>query len=641
MAQYQSSLNRVPANRTRVALRQIFTKFLNDDDPTTFKAVTFGAATTPISLTGAFTTGISIAADGTTAIAVTSAFTGVTGFSFAGTASGDGILISGACADGVHISGTNTASGLHISGDQVVSALIDVDAAVTAAVQVKVDDGITATYGLDISRSGTTGICTTGIRIDTDGTTGIDITSGFTGVTGITIAGTASGDGILVSGACADGIHISGTNTASGLHISGDQVQSVLIDVDAAVTDAIYIGVDDGITATVGLNIDRTGTTGICTTGIRLDVDGTTGIDITSGFTGVTGITIAGTASGDGILVSGACADGIHISGTNTATGLHISGDQVLGILVDVDAAVTAALQIGVDDGITADYGIDIVRTGTTGICTTGIRIDTDGTTGIEISAGFTGTTMLRMSGTATDGIAVLGACGDGIHVSGTNTVTALHVSGTQVIGLQFEGTYSDSAITIGTSGTPISLAAQPDHAIDIYTTSPSTDAGNSVRPIHMTSTMAGIGGVGGRAEFEMTSNVALGGWANALKGYFNMGASCTVSGLGSAVVAELLLPGASLGGVGSYGVLEMELVTQASGLTGGAPVAFQWMQVSGDGTATADFEDNGYIAIIKGLTEGTGNIFSAGADVVAAATLRILVGTTPYYILLGAGEST
>jgi len=189
------------------------------------------------------------------------------------------------------------------------------------------------------------------------------------------------------------------------------------------------------------------------------------------------------------------------------------------------------------------------------------------------------------------------------------------------------------------TEGTSVTLATA-GHVIDILSTSASTHASNSVRPIHMQHTMTGAGGVGGRAEFQTTISAALGGWANALKGYTIITTTTgSVSGLGSAVVSELLLPGSALS-TGTYAVNEMELVTQASG-NYTSPVSFMWCQVSGDDTATATFEDTGYLMSVTGLNEGTGNIFSAGADVAAAATLRILVGSTPYYILLGTGEST
>ncbi len=200
-------------------------------------------------------------------------------------------------------------------------------------------------------------------------------------------------------------------------------------------------------------------------------------------------------------------------------------------------------------------------------------------------------------------------------------------------VGTITTGTWNAGSVTI------TKTLATSDHAIDIVTTSGSTDGGNSVRPIHMVSTMTGTGGVGGRAEFQLTISAALGGWANALKAYTVItDATGSVSGLGSAMVSELLLPGNALS-TGSYAVNEMELVTQASG-SYTAPTSFIWMQVSGDGTATGTWEDTGYVMTLKGLSEGTGNIYSAGADVAAAATLRILVGSTPYYILLATGES-
>jgi len=189
--------------------------------------------------------------------------------------------------------------------------------------------------------------------------------------------------------------------------------------------------------------------------------------------------------------------------------------------------------------------------------------------------------------------------------------------------------------LSVGESGTPIPLAAAVEKAVEIYTTSPSIDTGESVQPIYMKSIMAGIGGVGGRACFHMATAVQLGGWANALKGYLELETGGKVTGLGSAVLAELKLPGESLGGIGSYAVSEMELVTQEHGLTGGAPVAFQWMQVSGNQAAIDDWEDNGYFMVIKGLTDNADNIYDKDAGATVKATLRALIGNDIMYFML------
>ena len=53
MGKFQSSLNRIASQRDRVALRQILTQFLTDDDPPKFKGATYGAGTSAILITGA------------------------------------------------------------------------------------------------------------------------------------------------------------------------------------------------------------------------------------------------------------------------------------------------------------------------------------------------------------------------------------------------------------------------------------------------------------------------------------------------------------------------------------------------------------------------------------------------------------
>jgi len=400
---------------------------------------------------------------------------------------------------------------------------------------------------------------------------------------------------------------------------------------------------------------------GAFTTGLEISADGTTGISITSGFSGVNMISLAGTGSTSGLLISGACAIPLNITGAFT-TGLTIAADGTTAISVTsafsgttgllfagtatngislTGACATAAISISGAEAI----GLSILTsTPTDGIniaaaCANGIAIGGACTTAAIGITGAEAIGVLIATSTPTIGVSITAACATALSISGSNTTSAIAI-GTAPLGISMTGSYTTAALQIGASGAMITLAAHDDHAIDVNTTCASTDGSNSVRPIHMISTMTGAGGVGGRAEFQTTISAALGGWANALKGYTDITTTTgSVSGLGSAVVSEMRLPGSALA-TGTYAVHEIELVTQASG-SYTSPVSFIWCQVSGDGTATATFEDTGYLMTVKGLTEGTGNIYSAGADVAAAATLRILVGDTPYYILLGAGEST
>ena len=117
MSKIQSYINYIADSRARRSLRSIFAKFLNDDDPTTFKAMTFSDTAYPIIISGDYTTGITLSGDGTTAISVTSGFTGTTGISLAGTAT-DGIALSGACSTAVNVSVAQTA------GDGFVTASV-------------------------------------------------------------------------------------------------------------------------------------------------------------------------------------------------------------------------------------------------------------------------------------------------------------------------------------------------------------------------------------------------------------------------------------------------------------------------------------------------------------------------------------
>ncbi len=173
-----------------------------------------------------------------------------------------------------------------------------------------------------------------------------------------------------------------------------------------------------------------------------------------------------------------------------------------------------------------------------------------------------------------------------------------------------------------------------------LYSTSTSTSGGTSIQPVYSYCEMTGAGGVGGRANFHTFISAKMAGWTNALKGYIDFDTDGCVTGLASAVLAEMRLPAGNLatlggGGLGTYGVLELELVCQSGGSTGGVAVAYQYMAVSGDETSCDDWDDNGYIWNIQGLEDATGNVFDTDTSPGTDATLRILIGSTPYYILL------
>ena len=115
---------------------------------------------------------------------------------------------------------------------------------------------------------------------------------------------------------------------------------------------------------------------------------------------------------------------------------------------------------------------------------------------------------------------------------------------------------------------------------------------------------------------------------------------NCWIQGLGYGVGTYITLPG-SAQTTGTFTCINAEIGATAGFTIAGNPMACYRFAMAGDATALINLNDNLDFFSVQGVTEGTGNMFSAGADVAAAATLRILVNTTAYYILLATGEST
>ncbi len=169
-------------------------------------------------------------------------------------------------------------------------------------------------------------------------------------------------------------------------------------------------------------------------------------------------------------------------------------------------------------------------------------------------------------------------------------------------------------------------------NALKLTATSASTSASTNVEPLVFSSTMTGAGGVGGRARFQLNANAALGGWANALKAITVLGTSGKVTGLGSALVAELTLSAGATDG--TYAPLEIEL-NLGEGAKTGTATALIYASVNGDGAGA--FDDYGYALYLAGLTAESGHVFQASAvtGVNSTHALRINIGGTPYFIPL------
>lgn len=190
----------------------------------------------------------------------------------------------------------------------------------------------------------------------------------------------------------------------------------------------------------------------------------------------------------------------------------------------------------------------------------------------------------------------------------------------------------------IGLSRTGGATAAAAD-IITITASSGSTEGATSVEPFNHDVTMTGAGGVGGRAKFTMTTNVALGSWSNALKAEVTYGASGRTSGLGSAMVAEMTLSAGTSSG--TYALYEGELNLGASASTGTLTSLYH---ASVNGAAAGTFDANGYFFNLQGLTAGATNVFNSGATITNVNEfthgLRIRMGAEDYYIPLVAAAA-
>jgi len=149
--------------------------------------------------------------------------------------------------------------------------------------------------------------------------------------------------------------------------------------------------------------------------------------------------------------------------------------------------------------------------------------------------------------------------------------------------------------------------------------------------PLVMTNTVSTAGKTGCRALFHVVTTAKLGGYANALKGYFEFGASGDITGLASGICAEVKMPNAAISG--TMGVLELELVDQAN--TGyGSGGSFIRAQVSGTMTA---FRSNGYLMDLVGLGTASSaeTLFHTTGTVSATHGLRCRIDGVDYDILL------
>jgi hypothetical protein len=206
-------------------------------------------------------------------------------------------------------------------------------------------------------------------------------------------------------------------------------------------------------------------------------------------------------------------------------------------------------------------------------------------------------------------------------HYLGSSSVAASITCGAS--GLTFN---------IGTSGSPLAYTAGTP-ALAYYFTNAGTSGSTSAEPFYLKSTLTGAGQVGGRARFHLYTNVALGGWSNALKAYVEYGASGRTTGLGSAFCAEMDLSAGTSSG--TYCLFEGEL-NVASGASLGTATSLFYLSINGASAAT--FDTGGFLFNIQGATSAAGKFLLTAGDEPTwnenTVYLKCKAGTTTFYLI-------
>jgi hypothetical protein len=167
--------------------------------------------------------------------------------------------------------------------------------------------------------------------------------------------------------------------------------------------------------------------------------------------------------------------------------------------------------------------------------------------------------------------------------------------------------------------------------------TTTNTATSGTYQPLVVSTTMSGAGADGGRAKFDMTTNVALGSFSNALKAEVTYGASGRTTGLGSAFVAEMTLSAGT--SAGTYAPLELELNLPTGASTG---TLTSFIHASMQGAAVATMDTNGRFINLVGVTAGAGKMWKTGTTLgTAAGALRCRIAGTDYWLPFYAAEPT
>lgn len=183
-----------------------------------------------------------------------------------------------------------------------------------------------------------------------------------------------------------------------------------------------------------------------------------------------------------------------------------------------------------------------------------------------------------------------------------------------------------------GTTSAPVTAGTQADKNFIgwwLKTTATSGTTRGEYLRLYLSS------GAGGEAlrVFTTVENAAPADTVNGAHISLNFGSSAgNVTGEGQAVRATLHLGNRTM--TGTIAAVKAEIWSDGAS-SDSSNAAFIRMSNGGNATGIAAFDTNGFLFNIDGLTAGTGKLLRASAPATLAASLRVKVGATVYYLPL------
>ena len=214
------------------------------------------------------------------------------------------------------------------------------------------------------------------------------------------------------------------------------------------------------------------------------------------------------------------------------------------------------------------------------------------------------------------------------------------HFSGPIVITGQGGADNNSLIFGAGTSSSRATTSTADSKYMEFRLENSATSGDN--RGMYLREYLTGAGG-GGEAlrVFTTVEDVAASN-AHGAHISLNFGTSGTVTGQGIATRSTLHLPPTALASNVTLAAVQAEIYSDGSTSDpGGSTILSLFRAVNGgNANGMADVDDDAVFFDIQGFTDATGNMFLTTAPTTLAASLRIRVGTTTYYLPLYSGSS-